>query len=133
MWLNTSRLYLLNACLLITHQIDSAYWHEWELFSLPGDIELFLVLNFILLYMVLWGFSEIVQASTKTRLYCIFLASVGILAFLLHAAFMALGHQEFQTPFSCGLLIVILLVSIRQLFDALNTKTKLMEKTYEKH
>lgn len=25
-------LYLANATVLITHEIDSAYWHEWELF-----------------------------------------------------------------------------------------------------
>ena len=27
-------LYLVNAVLLITHEIDSAYWKEWELFKL---------------------------------------------------------------------------------------------------
>ena len=26
----------LNFALLVTHQIDSAYWKEWELFHLPG-------------------------------------------------------------------------------------------------
>ena len=33
-------LYLTNAVLLINHEIDSAYWKEWELFKLPGpDVE----------------------------------------------------------------------------------------------
>jgi len=31
-------LYLANAVLLINHEIDSAYWKEWELFKLPGGM-----------------------------------------------------------------------------------------------
>ena len=44
------KLYLTNLALLATHEIDSAYWHEWNLFNLPGEIDLFLVLNFIVLF-----------------------------------------------------------------------------------
>jgi hypothetical protein len=40
-----SWLYLVNATILITHQIDAAYWHEWELFKMPGGIQLNLLLN----------------------------------------------------------------------------------------
>lgn len=29
-------IYLLNASVLITHEIDSANWHEWEIFGIPG-------------------------------------------------------------------------------------------------
>ena len=29
-------LYVVNATLLICHQIDSAYWREWELLRVPG-------------------------------------------------------------------------------------------------
>jgi hypothetical protein len=36
-------LYLVNAVLLINHEIDSAYWKEWELFKLPGSISGFLI------------------------------------------------------------------------------------------
>jgi len=28
-----TRLYLANTALLIAHEIDSAYWKEWELFT----------------------------------------------------------------------------------------------------
>jgi len=31
-------LYLSNSILLINHEIDSAYWKEWELFKLPGGL-----------------------------------------------------------------------------------------------
>lgn len=38
---NLPWLYLLNAALLITHEIDSAYWHELEPFGIRGGIQLF--------------------------------------------------------------------------------------------
>jgi len=39
-------LYLINAILLINHEIDSAFWKEWELFKLLGGIGGFLILHF---------------------------------------------------------------------------------------
>ena len=47
--------YLANAVLLILHEIDSAYWREWELFRIPGGIALFLALHVPLLSVVLLG------------------------------------------------------------------------------
>jgi hypothetical protein len=48
-------LYLLNAAVLFTHEIDSAYWHEWELFGLPGGIQVFLCVNLLLIIVILYG------------------------------------------------------------------------------
>ncbi len=48
-------IYLINAILLINHEIDSAYWKEWELFKLPGGIGGFLLLHFPLLFLILYG------------------------------------------------------------------------------
>ena len=39
-------IYLANAVLLISHEIDSAYWKEWDLFKLPGGITGFLIIHF---------------------------------------------------------------------------------------
>jgi len=47
--------YLANAVVLINHEIDSAYWKEWELFRLPGGITGILILHFPLLLFVLYG------------------------------------------------------------------------------
>jgi hypothetical protein len=38
--------YFMNAILLIVHEIDSAYWKEWELFKLRGGITGFLIIHF---------------------------------------------------------------------------------------
>ena len=55
-------LYLVNAVLLINHEIDSAYWKEWQLFKLPGDITGFLLIHFPLLILILDG-----QFSRRSR------------------------------------------------------------------
>jgi hypothetical protein len=39
------RLYLANAAFLIADEIDSAYWHEWDLFGLGGGIGGFVLLH----------------------------------------------------------------------------------------
>jgi hypothetical protein len=46
---------LTNSVLLINHEIDSAYWKEWELFRLPGGIAGFLLIHFPLLFLILYG------------------------------------------------------------------------------
>ena len=38
-------LYVLNLSLLATHQVDAAYWHEWDVFGVPGGLPFFLVFN----------------------------------------------------------------------------------------
>ena len=48
-------LYLLNATLLIIHEIDSAYWKEWKLFHLPGGEAGLLLLHIPNLMPVLYG------------------------------------------------------------------------------
>ena len=49
-----TNLYLLNFALLFSHEIDSAFWKEWDLFGIPGGIQVFLFLNFLLLLVALW-------------------------------------------------------------------------------
>ena len=58
-------LYLANSVLLINHEIDSAYWKEWELFNLPGGITGFLLLHFPLLLFILWGLILISRHSCQ--------------------------------------------------------------------
>ena len=52
-------IYLINAILLINHEIDSAFWREWELFKLPGGTSGFLALHFPILFLVLYGLVSI--------------------------------------------------------------------------
>lgn len=109
-----SDLYLLNAALLATHEIDSAYWHEWELFHLPGGVALFLIVNFVLLWIVIFGFSRVVLMTPSAKWFSYALAGAGVFAFAIHSVFLWLGHDQFRTPTSIGLLSIILLVSLSQ-------------------
>ncbi len=107
-------LYGLNFALLFTHQIDSAYWKEWELFHIPGGAQLNLVLNFLLLVVALTGFSLLSQGLALGNLFALVLAGGGMFAFAVHSYFLSRGDIRFRTPVSIVLLVATLAVSIAQ-------------------
>ena len=108
-------LYLINAVLLINHEIDSAYWKEWEIFKLPGGITGFLLLHFPLLFFVLYGLVLIVRQSFWGSIFSIILCLGGIFAFVIHTYFLKQGRKEFDKPLSRLILVLTLLVSIAQM------------------
>ncbi len=107
-------LYLLNFALLFTHEIDSAYWHEWALFGLPGDIQGFLVANLLLLLVALYGFQQLIQGARSGLWFSLLLAAGGIFAFGIHSYFILTGHPEFTLPASLAVLSLTLIVSLAQ-------------------
>jgi len=109
-----ARLYLLNASVLFTHEIDSAYWHEWELFGIPGGIQLFLVLNLLLVLLMLYGYRSLLLGQRSGLLLSWVLAAGGIFAAVIHTLFLLRGNQAFTTPVSLALLATILLLSVSQ-------------------
>lgn len=58
-------LYMLNLALLPKHEIHSAYWHEWEMFHLPGGIQIFATLNLLLLLMFIVGLERVIRLARK--------------------------------------------------------------------
>ena len=108
-------LYLINAVFLINHEIDSAYWKEWEIFRLPGGITGFLLLHFPLLFFVLYGLVLIVRQSFWGFIFSIILCLGGIFAFVIHTYFLKQGRKEFDKPLSRLILVLTLLVSIAQM------------------
>ncbi|MBI3585739.1 MAG: hypothetical protein HY088_01255 [Ignavibacteriales bacterium] len=116
-----SNLYLLNATLLITHEIDSAYWKEWELFGIPGGIQLFLILNFLLLLAFLFGYKQLLLGTKSGYIFSLALAFGGIFAFVIHTYFILAGHAEFTPPISLVILIATLIVSLAQGLVALKS------------
>lgn len=107
-------LYLLNATLLIVHEIDSAYWKEWKLFHLPGGEAGFLLLHIPLLMPVLYGLVLIDRGVRAGLILSIVVSLCGFFAFSIHIFFIRRGHPEFKTPVSLGILWMILLVSLAQ-------------------
>jgi hypothetical protein len=108
-------LYLANSVLLINHEIDSAYWKEWELFKLPGGITGFLLLHLPLLFLILYGLILVSKHSASGLLFSLILCFGGIFAFAIHTYFLRKGRSEFNKPISKCMLVAILLVSAIQL------------------
>ena len=87
--------YPINLALLFTHEIDSAYWQEWNLIGLPGGIQMFLVINLILLLITLYGYSGLMHNQPSGYIIAIILSFFGLIAFSIHSYFILTGHPEF--------------------------------------
>ena len=107
-------LYLVNSILLINHEIDSAYWQEWEIFKLPGGISGFLIIHFPLLFFILYGLILVYRGSIAGLIFSLVLSSGGLFAFGIHSFFIKKGRQEFTIPISRWILNATLIVSIFQ-------------------
>jgi hypothetical protein len=107
-------LYAANFALLFTHEIDSAYWNEWNLFGLPGGIQLFLLLNLGLFMAAIAGYSRVLKQKQSGHWFSLLLAGAGIFAFSILAWFILSGHPEFTLPGSELLLGIIFWVSLLQ-------------------
>jgi hypothetical protein len=107
-------LYAVNFALLMTHQIDSAYWKEWELFRIPGGIQLNLLMNLALLLAGLAGFALMVDDRAAGYVFALVLAGTGVFAFGIHAFFLLRGDERFRLPASVGILATALLISPAQ-------------------
>jgi uncharacterized protein DUF6713 len=120
-WL--ARLYVLNSALLFTHEIDSGFWREWELFRLPGGVSGFLAANFALIVVTQLGFRSVVLRKASRRLWAVLLATAGIVAAVVHGAFLAAGTSQFGTATSMGLLATWFAGSILQ-FAVIRRQTR---------
>lgn len=110
-----TKVYLINLALLITHEIDSAFWHEWDLFQLPGGIQLFLLINLVLILIFLIGAESVISKEKSGKIFSYLLAISGILAFFIHLFFILKGNTEFLLPVSVLILLLIFITSVVQL------------------
>ncbi len=108
-------LYLANSVLLINHEIDSAYWKEWELFKLPGGLTGFLLLHFPILALVLLGLILVYRHSWWGLIFSFALCFCGLFGFTVHTYFLGKGRREFNKLISKAILVAMLLVSLVQL------------------
>lgn len=110
--------YLANASFLLCHEIDSAYWREWELFHLPGGAAGFVALHLALVPLVLWGVVAIARCSPPARWLALLVGLAGIAGGVAHAAFLMAGDEQFATPFSVGLIAAFFIASAVQVLLA---------------
>jgi hypothetical protein len=109
-------LYQLNFTLLIIHEIESAFWKEWELFGIYGGLEVFLLFNFLLVLFFIYGFVKFLQRRKAGIIFSLMLSLSGIIAFAIHGIFILAGNKEFTLPISIVILISTFFISIIQAF-----------------
>jgi hypothetical protein len=114
MWEALFWIYLVNAVLLITHEIDSAYWREWELFRMPGGISGFLLLHLPLLFVVLYGLVLVSRQTLAGLILSLLLCLGGLFAFGIHTYFLWRGRDEFKAPMSQFILAATFILSLVQ-------------------
>lgn len=107
-------LYLLNAAVLITHEIDAAYWHEWALFGIPGGIQTFLILNLLLVIVILYGHQALALGLFSGFVLSWVLVAGSLFAVGIHTYFLLLGSDAFQLPASLALFVAALVLSLVQ-------------------
>ena len=77
-------LYILNATLLLLHEIESAYEKEWEMLKLPGKIQGFLLLHIPIVVILFYGLIEIEKGSTAGLILGIIFGISGVIPSIVH-------------------------------------------------
>lgn len=108
-------LFLANATVLITHQIDAAYWHEWELFFIPGGNQVNLLLNIPIIALVMYSHSRVISNIYTGLAFYKLLAALGFLTVGIHSFFFLRGSESFIQPMSVALLLATFVLSVWQL------------------
>jgi hypothetical protein len=96
--------YLAAAVLLILHEMDSAFWKEWQLFKLPGGVGFFLVLHIPLYVLLLLGLAWLAREKRAGLWVAAATGAAGIAAGIIHGVFLRRGHKEFSTFISRAIL-----------------------------
>ena len=78
---------VLNLACLIGHQINAAYWHEWEMFKLPGGIQFYNAFNFALFTILVGCLIPIIQGQKIGRYASIAIALCSEIVLPIHSLF----------------------------------------------
>ncbi len=77
-------IFIVNATLLLLHEIESAYEKEWEILKLPGGITGFLLLHVPLVLVLFYGAVQIDTYSGAGLIIGIISGIGGMIPFLVH-------------------------------------------------
>jgi len=106
------RLYVADLALLATHQVDAAFWHEWDVFGVPGGLPFFLAFNLAAVALLATGLVRVASADRSAPAWAWFCAAVGFVTVGLHAVFLVLDRTAFWTLPSLAILAGILATSV---------------------
>jgi len=111
--------YIVNATLLLLHEIESAYEKEWQILKLPGKITGFLILHIPIIILILYGVIEIEKSSTIGLIFGITLGIGGVIPSVVHKVVFKTPDQ-FNLWISNGIIYLNILSGISLLFLSLN-------------
>lgn len=77
-------IYIINATLLLLHEIESGYVKEWEILKLPGKITGFLLLHIPVILILFWGAVETGRQTNAGTIIALIAGIGGLLPFLIH-------------------------------------------------
>ena len=119
-------IYMINAVILINHEIDSAYWQEWKLINLEDKVGIkgFLIIHFPLLFIVLLGLVLVYDHKFSGMIISLILSVCGLFAFFFHYYHLRKGKPEFNTIISKAMIISTLAISILQIYLSIKQITK---------
>lgn len=100
-----NKLLILNLSFLIVHQVDAAYWHEWDMFGLPGGVQLFDLFNLLLFIVLLACFVAAVERRRSGYAASLAIAAVCGVVLPIHAGFALAGYTEFHLPVSIAAIV----------------------------
>jgi hypothetical protein len=115
-------LYILTTTLLLAHQIDSAFWQEWDLFGIPGGIQVFVLLNVMLTLPFLAGLAMVARGLRAGTWFAGVLSILGVATFFIHVGFALRGHREFGLPMSWAILGATLMSALALGWRVLSTR-----------
>jgi hypothetical protein len=111
--------FILNATLLLLHEIESSYEQEWQILKLPGKITGFLLLHIPIILLMFYGVLEIERLSYIGLLLGIVTGIGGFIPFLVHKV-LVVRKDKFNLLISNALIgmniitgIITLVLSIR--------------------
>jgi drug/metabolite transporter (DMT)-like permease len=119
--------YLVNASLVLCHEIDSAYWQEWRLFHLPGGSAGFVAMHLLVVPIILVGLVMVARGSEQSRWWSILIGVAGAAGCAAHLTFLARGETSFSTPFSIGLIVAFGLSSATLTIIAMRIRPPVLE------
>ncbi|MBN1525044.1 MAG: hypothetical protein JW904_11205 [Spirochaetales bacterium] len=104
----------MNTSLLISHEIDAAYWKAWEIFGFKGGAPVFLLVHIPAVFLALAGLLLIVRYEPLGLVFACIMSILGVAVFAFHMIQIFQGSQEFRTPLSLGIFIAAFVTSLGQ-------------------
>lgn len=77
-------IFVLNATLLLLHEIESAFEREWEILNLPGRITGFLIMHIPIIFLLFYGAIEIDKQTRIGSILGIITGIGGVIPFVVH-------------------------------------------------